>query len=143
MQTGWVIALVCMAVLAIVDIKEKAVPVMLILLFGITAFVYRFAAGSREWLSVLYSLGPGVFLLAVSLCTKESIGYGDGWTVLALGMLIGTEGCIVTVCTGLLLSACFSMVLLTLHKVNGKSRLPFLPFLTIGLGGWIIVQKGF
>lgn len=143
MQTGWVIAIVGMAVLAIVDIREKAIPSILLIIFGMMAAIYAVMQGNGEWITVFYSLLPGAFLLLVSLCTRESVGYGDGWAVMALGGLIGMEGCIMTVCTGLVLSAVFSLILLVLHKVNGKSRLPFLPFLTVGLGVWMYAQKGF
>lgn len=143
MQTGWTIAVVCMGILAIADIRERAIPVIFLVIFGMIAVIYTVTVGEREWISILYSLIPGVFFLAVSLCTRESVGYGDGWTVMILGLLIGAEGCFVTVCVGLLLSAFSSLVLLVLRKVNGKSRLPFLPFLTIGLGVWIIAQKNF
>lgn len=143
MSAGWIIAAVCMTVLAIVDIREKAIPVTFLVAFGIMAVGYVLMEGEGEWRPVLYSLIPGVFLLAVSLCTRESIGYGDGWVVLALGLLTGAEGCFMAVFTGLLLSALFSLVLLAVHKVNGKSRLPFLPFLTIGLGVFVIAQNGF
>lgn len=140
-ETGRFIAMMCMAVLTAADIKEKKIPVLYVLLFGMMACAYRIAAGG-EWMSVLYASIPGIFLLMVSFCTKESIGYGDGWSVLALGLFVGAEGCLAAVGIGLLLSALVSLVLLMLRKVNGKSRLPFLPFLTIGLGGWMIVQKG-
>ena len=143
MQSGWIIAVVCMSVLAITDIKEKAVPYVFLVVFGMIAVIYTVMRGEKEWINILYSLIPGVFLLMVSLCTKESIGYGDGWTVMALGLLLGAGACFITVCIGLFVSAFFSLVLLVLHKVSGKSRLPFLPFLTIGLGVLMIVQKGF
>ncbi len=143
MQSGWIIAVVCISILAIADIKEKAVPCVFLAVFGMIAVIYIVMRGEKEWLSILYSLIPGVFLLMVSLCTKESIGYGDGWAVMALGLLIEAEACFITVCIGLFVSAFFSLILLVLHKVSGKSRLPFLPFLTVGLGVLMIAQKGF
>lgn len=143
MQIGWMIAIVCMVILAVADIKEREVPIIFLMIFGVIAIVSVIIQGEWEWMTILYSLMPGAFLLAVSLCTRESIGYGDGWTVMILGLLIGAQGCFIAVCMGLILSAFFSVVLLALHKVNGKSKLPFLPFLAIGLGGWIIAQKRF
>lgn len=141
MQVEWVVAIVCMAVLAVRDIREKEVPVAFLALFGLASVSYVILRREQQWMSVAYSLIPGVFLLAVSLCTRESVGYGDGWAVMALGLWIGMEGCFIALCLGLVLSAVCSVVLLVLHKVNGKSRLPFLPFITIGLGVWMIVQK--
>lgn len=143
MQSGWIIAIVCMGVLAIADVKEKAVPSIFLMIFGVIAVIYAVLNREKEWMNILYSLIPGIFLLMVSLCTKESIGYGDGWAVAALGLLIGAEACLLTVCAGLAVSAIFSLILLALHKVNGKSRLPFLPFLMVGLGVLAIGQKGF
>ena len=90
METGWFIAMICMTGLTAADIKEKKISVIHVLLFGLMACIYRIVAGG-EWKSVLYASIPGVFLLMVSLCTKESIGYGDGWTVLAMGLLVGAE----------------------------------------------------
>lgn len=142
MQSERIIAIVCMIILAITDIREKAVPNMLLAAFGIAAVIYTAAQGEKNGLSVLYSLIPGAILLTISLCTRESIGYGDGWAAMALGLLIGIEACFASLGIGLVLSAFFSLVLLAGHKVTGKSRLPFLPFITVGLGVWIVVQKG-
>lgn len=142
MWSGQMIAMICMVILAVADIREKAVPNMFLAVFGLTAVIYTAMQGEKNWLAILYSLIPGVFLLTVSLCTRESIGYGDGWAAMALGLLTGMEACLVSLGIGLALSAFVSLVLLAAHKVNGKSRLPFLPFLAIGLGVWTIVQKG-
>lgn len=109
--------------------------------FGISAFIYTVICSDREWYYIMYGLVPGAFLLALSLCTRESIGYGDGWTISALGLLVGAKECVLIVFAGFIFSAVFSLIMLMLHRVNGKSRLPFLPFVTIGMGAAGIAQN--
>lgn len=136
----WMIAIFFLVILSVYDIRNKEVPMLWLLLFGCVATVYVVLDGKREGIMMIYSLIPGAFLLAISLCTRESIGYGDGWTVLALGILLGLWKCFVVVFAGFLFSAIFSLILLVLRRVNGKSRLPFLPFITMGLGVVMVVQ---
>lgn len=143
MQIKWMIAIAFMVVLTAIDIRKKQIPVIILFIFGVTAAFFIVRSGEREGISVVYSLIPGVFLLTLSLCTRESIGYGDGWTVLVLGLLLGLWDCVACVFVGLILSALFSLTLLVLRKVNGKSRLPFLPFITLGLGVVVVGQKCF
>lgn len=140
MNVKWIIAIIFMLILTVMDIRKKEISVLLLLIFGATVVFYVAVKGEREALSVIYSLIPGAFLLALSLCTRESIGYGDGWTMLVLGLLLGLWECLAVVFVGLVFSAIFSLVLLVLRRVNGKTRLPFLPFVSMGLGVVIIVQ---
>lgn len=137
----WMIVIIFMAVFTIYDIRKKEIPTVWLFLFGITSLTYVIVNGETEWLSVIYALIPGASLLAISLCTRESIGYGDGWTVLVMGILLGLWECLAVVFAGLIFSAIFSLILLMLGRVNGKSRLPFLPFIAMGLGV-VIVAKG-
>ena len=142
MTTGWVIAITGMILLSIADIRERKIPVIYLAAFCMASSIYTLFFGTTGRDSFFFSLLPGFFLRAVSLCTREGIGYGDGWTVMALGLLTGADSCFAAVCAGLVLTALCSLSLLALHKVSGKSRIPFLPFLTIGLGVGMLVQKG-
>lgn len=141
MQIKWMIAIAFMVLLTVIDIKKKQIPVAILVIFGITAAFFLIRSEEIEGVSIAYSLIPGAFLLALSLCTRESIGYGDGWTVLVLGLLLGLWDCLASVFIGLILSALFSLIMLVLRKVNGKSRLPFLPFVTLGLGVVLVGEK--
>lgn len=137
----WIITVVFMVICTVVDVKKKEIPIAFIMLFGFLTAVYIGLFDKREIILILYSFIPGALLLALSLCTRESIGYGDGLVVLVLGMLTGVETCFLVVGLGLLVSSLCALILLVLRKVNGRSRLPFIPFLTIGLGVVLIVQK--
>ncbi len=118
----------------IFDIRKKEIPVFIIVAFGLLSLIAVAIAQKTELYSVLYSLIPGAAMLGLSLCTKESIGYGDGFAVLVLGVLLGFLECVFVVLAGLFLSAVVGLVLLVFKKVRGKSRMPFMPFLAAGLG---------
>lgn len=142
-SAGGIIAAVFLILCAAIDIKSREIPVWIIILFGISAAAYIGICGQIQLVSIAYSLIPGASLLALSLCTKESIGYGDGWIVLILGIFTGVETCLLIVTAALIFSALSAAVLLMLKKVNGKSRIPFLPFLTMGLGVVFYAQSCF
>lgn len=129
----WIIAAFFMLISTVTDIKNKTIPISVMILFGIFAAVYA-VIGNKHILEIIYSLTPGAFLLALSLCTRESIGYGDGLLVMVLGVLVGFSICLLTVISGMIISGVFALILLIFRKVNGKTRLPFIPFLTMGLG---------
>ena len=113
----WTICLIFMTICVITDIRKKEIPVIVVAL-------------------------SGGCLLFLGLCTKESIGYGDGLAAMAVGMWIGWKGCIIAMISGFLLSSICALALLICKKVRGKSRIPFLPFLAVGLGVFYVVGKG-
>ncbi len=137
----WGISITFIIICAIFDIRKKEIPIFVIILFGCISILFIGISGKRTWADIMYSLAPGGFLLLLSLCTRESIGYGDGMAVLVLGILMGYRGCIVIIIIGFISSAFCALVLLVCGKVKGKSRLPFLPFLAIGLGVFYIAQN--
>ena len=74
----WTICLIFMTICVITDIRKKEIPVIVVALSGGCALLYTIILGEKEWSEILYSLLPGACLLFLGLCTKESIGYGDG-----------------------------------------------------------------
>lgn len=134
MEKEYVLALVFVISCALFDLKVKKIPSILLLGFGAVSVVFWLTAGTAGWKEAIYALVPGAAMLALGLCTKESIGYGDGFAVLVLGFLTGMVRCLAAVFIGFLLAAVCGLLLLALKKVNGKSRLPYMPFLAAGLG---------
>lgn len=126
--------------LSISDIKSKSIswllwgvgtiPLLIIKCKGITS------VDMNDIINALYALLPGIMLILVALCTGKA-GYGDGLVVLVLGLELGAAECILIVFVGLVFLSVFSLVLLLLHKVKRNSKIPFLPFLSLG---WIIIE---
>lgn len=133
MQKQYVLAIIFIIICTVFDLKKKTIPVLIIAISGMLSFGFLFIE-ETDWYLVMYSLIPGAVLLMLSLCTKESIGYGDGFIVLILGLLLGITKCVTVVFIGFFVFAIFALFLLLIKKVNGKSKLPYVPFLAIGLG---------
>lgn len=134
MSIEYAAAIIFIGICAIFDWRKMEIPAAVIYGFGAAAFAVVLLFIRPEASSLLYSLIPGMAMLALSMLTRESIGYGDGLAVVILGMLLGIRKCMAAVLTGFLLSAVFALILLIFHKVNGKSRMPYIPFLAAGLG---------
>ncbi len=142
MEMKWIIISVFMAVCTITDIRKKEIPVAVVALSGLALLFYVIFGEKKQWMDILYSLMPGMLLLMLSYCTRESIGYGDGLVVLVIGICMGMGICIAAVTAGLIISAICAAALLALRKAGGKSRIPFVPFLSVGLGVVLIAQNG-
>lgn len=73
---------------------------------------------------------PGTLALGLGYMSKEKIGYGDGWLLLALGMWLNLHELLLTMVWGILFCVVFALI-------SGKRELPLVPFLTAAylLGG--------
>lgn len=131
------LAFVLLCICSVFDIRKKELPLMIL----ITGFLV--ALGIEMWCiwkglesvaGIAESLLPGVFLLLLSFCTREKVGYGDGLLLIVLGLFLGFFRCFLILCIGLIFSSAFALILLLFCKAEKNSRLPLVPFLTIGMG---------
>lgn len=116
------------------DLKQKEVPLLPIVIVGIGGILYIIFG--VEKISYIAGAGLGILCLLFGKITEESLGYGDGYLLLAIGLLIGLKKNIALLIIALFLSAIFSMVLLILKKGNRKTTIPFVPFLLLS---WCII----
>lgn len=125
------------------DIRKKEIPISLILI-GIV-----FSSGMNIW--QIYdksitiadagaALVVGVFMICVSFCTREKIGYGDGLILIVSGLMLGFYQCFLGLCISLVFSSVCALLLLVSNKAGKDSGLPFVPFLTVGIGVSFFVQ---
>lgn len=123
-----------LAVLAIIDVKKKKIPVGPVLIMGVILLLIRLSSNLTAG-EFVCGLLPGVVFLAIAWMTKEKIGVGDGLLMLCLGMGYRVEQMMAITGIALLVAAMFSMILIVLKKANRKTALPFLPFLFVG---WMV-----
>jgi len=108
------------------DIREGELSMAVIAELGITGIIRAVRTGTAvEWV-------PGIILLFVGYATKEGIGYGDGWFVLALGAWLPLFCLLRVLGLGFLYCVIAAAVL-------GRKELPFVPFLAAAYitGEWL------
>ncbi|MCP1102446.1 prepilin signal peptidase PulO-like enzyme (type II secretory pathway) [Aequitasia blattaphilus] len=107
------------------DIKYRSIPLMLFSIGGGIILVVTGFWGSLTTKDVLIGSLPGISCLAVGAVTREKLGYGDGLTVILIGIVEGS----VPVCI-IFIFACFGAI--CVGAILGKKSVPFIPFLTLG-----------
>lgn len=133
--------LLYLVILSIYDCREKQVPaVFLYVGIGLTAlWLVSGGRNLQEIGTLLLGMLPGLFLLLVAFATKKA-GYGDGIVLAVAGAVLGYRQAVLVFCIGLLLVSLVSMLLLLLRKVNGRTKIPFLPFLTAAyVVQWVLI----
>lgn len=123
-------SLIFLAILAQEDMKKKEISVRKVFLFALCAILYRIGVGQLIWGEVVRCLIPGGMLILLSYLTRESIGYGDGTAVMALGLWMGGRFAVLSVCAGIMLSGIYGVSCLIRHR---KEPIPFIPFLLLGM----------
>ncbi|MCI8639786.1 MAG: prepilin peptidase [Coprococcus sp.] len=128
------VLLVYLMIGAVADIRIKKVPVGY-LAIGTCGAILCLAAGRLS----VYLWAPGILtggmFLLFSKCSKESIGYGDSWMILNLGILLGIWELLAVLGAAFLSSAVAAGIGTMSGKWNRKTRIPFYPFLTLGYLG--------
>lgn len=122
--------LILLASLTKQDLKEKRISVNKILFFAMLAVLYLFFSKNLIWQELCRRILPGMALLALSLLSRESIGYGDGAAVLVLGLWIGMKYTLMVVCVGILAAGIYSLFCLLRKDTDA---IPFIPFLLLGM----------
>lgn len=119
------------------DIRTQLIPgwyLLIGLAVGIAGRLIMGIQGNIGMQDTLLSLLPGSFLVVMTYFTGEKIGLGDGVCFLILGLIEGGKICFMVFLFSFLLSSVFGIALVVCRRGNVKRRIPFLPFVTGGLG---------
>lgn len=131
----WIIMEVYLIVLSIFDIRSRQIPTALLLLGSVPAVFHAaltLFGHERTPAEYAAALVPGVILLLLAFVTGK-IGYGDGWVIAIIGLLLGYRSGMTVFFISLFLSGMAGILLLLLRKVNSKSTIPYIPFVTIAV----------
>ena len=123
-----------LGILAAVDLRWKKIPIWLLAAGGVIVTIMSVFACSQNIKSateLLWGSAPGILLLLMAATTKKA-GIADGIVVLLLSLPLDYRECILSFVLSLLSMSIVSLLLLTLNKVKGSSKLPYLPFLWMG-----------
>lgn len=124
------------------DIKEKKLSVRMLVLSGVLFLVGSLVFDRIPWERRIVNLLPGMAALVLAFLTGEQVGYGDGVCLIVLGNVVSARSLSGAILAGLLLTDLCSVVLFVQKKVNRRTTLPFMPFLTAGMLCQMAVWKG-
>ncbi len=133
------------------DFRRQSVPRFFfgtIFVAELLFYLQLFAGGARALSSEIpASLLLSLPLLGFSLLTRESLGLGDAFFLLAFGLGAGFRRLLFVLTLGSLAAALFSLCLLCLRfgrlRSVGTQRLPLLPFLLLpALGSLFFLHGG-
>jgi len=125
-------------ILSFSDIRSQKIPVVILkigilgVLIWLSAECFVFTPPSERIIRVVTALLgalPGTFLVLLSYYS-DKVGRGDGIVLLTIGF---TESCTFTmilICLACICLALLSGILMCFRMVNGKTRMPYIPFVT-------------
>lgn len=127
---------ILLGICAVSDGIKKEIPLALVWTGIAAAAVLRVQGtiGTEDGLSVILSVIPGAMFWFLSFVTDEKVGYGDGWMLVMIGLFVGLHRCFLILMMGLLCESAAVLVLLAFKRVSGDRRIPFAPFLLVGMG---------
>ena len=121
------------AVLGIVDIRKKNIPVASIgalLGFEVT---WNIITGEQIWWQMIFGVLPAAVLIPLKLFVKLNIGAGDIGLLMMLGASFGAEGAVSIMLLASLICLVSLAVLWLIKKLKKGVLIPFVPFIGAGL----------
>lgn len=121
------------------DWRTKRISVLFLFVMSVVTLGIRLLIIEESLLSILGGVAIGIVFFMFSKCTKESVGYGDSWLILLLGVFLGGKRVLEVVLIAMLISGIFSIVHCMRHGWNRKQTIPFIPSLTVAYIGVVFL----
>lgn len=135
----WLLTAAVIIPCAIRDIRTKRINGYICLMGVLAALFIREMIIGEESGTILIDLIPGAVMYLIAFLSKERIGKGDAQSLMFIGAVAGSSTVLMSLFVSLTIAAILSAILLALKKVKKDTKLPFIPFLSIGViaGGLI------
>lgn len=117
--------------LSVIDIQKRKIPVWILGVGTAATVMYRIWKRQNE-MSFLLGMLVGIVFLGICKITKEALGYADGGLIVILGIYLGMRKVLYLLTISFFMAAVFSIVWLSMKKMNKKTTFAFIPFLTAG-----------
>lgn len=135
--------LTALAWAAVRDIRKKEVELpMLALCAAVSAIdiIISFIMKTTTLPELGLCLLPGALMLFISWATRQGLGYGDGLMALCIAPALGPKWVMMGLILAIFLCGFLSLFLLVCKKAKGKTQIPFLPFMAVGMGVMVFAQ---
>lgn len=118
------------------DIKEKIIYTNICVLFFLASIIVELVILNKGLTVLMCGIIPAVFVFVISIISNESIGKGDAFIFLVIGIILGVIETFVVFIMALVITVIYSIPLIVFKQKNLKISLPFSPFI---LTSFIIV----
>lgn len=135
-KIGDVILFLFLMICSISDLRTRKIPNYILVCMSVVTILCCFCK-EHKWEYAVVGAGVGSIFLMISKWTNESVGYGDSWILLLLGIYLGSMKIVELAAIALFLVGIFSLFILVFQKWNRNVAIPFVPFLTVAYIGVI------
>ncbi len=125
--------------MAVKDIKYKKINGYICLVMIMVSFLIRVKIKQDANFTILLDLIPGVLMYVLSKLSPKSIGEGDALVLIFIGSVVGYMKEMEFLIISVFLAGLIALILFVLKKVDRDTKLPFVPFLSVGVlaGGFL------
>ena len=128
-----VLCFVFLAWEGLLDLRSRKICLPPVFAFFLVGIVISIVQGKEDFILSLAGASLGGIVLLLAFFTKEKIGFGDGFVLLATGVLLGIRLNILMLLLGLFLASLKGIWMLIARRGNRNTKLAFIPFLIPGL----------
>jgi leader peptidase (prepilin peptidase)/N-methyltransferase len=127
-------------VAGIVDIRKLSISRRYIVLLGAACIAALLTQKRPSLITALSGTLIGMCALGISLIAGEQLGRGDGFVLVAIGLVLGFRGSLVVVSIASIIMCIIAIVMLAFKKGNKKTKLPFIPAIFAGYSIFLITN---
>ena len=125
-----------LAICSAFDLWKKQIPMVVLLVFGITGVWYQIQYGHLPRWDVVLGVMVGVVVYCISIVSDERIGKGDALMLMSSGVYMGFWKNITLLWLGSTMAGILCMVMRFCMKKGKNATVPFAPFL---LGAYLVL----
>lgn len=135
----WLMLLTVLLPMAVKDIKYRKINGYICLVMIMVSFLIRVKIKQDADFTILLDLIPGVLMYVLSKLSPRSIGEGDALVLIFIGSVVGYMKEMQFLIISVFLAGLIALILFALKKVDRNTKLPFVPFLSVGVlaGGFL------
>lgn len=123
-------------ILSVYDVRSKRIPApgfITVAVLSVLCLILN-NEGDLRFTDIIFSCMPGLVLVVLSILSDGKIGVGDGLLIACLGPGLGLERIAYVLMGALLAVSVFGGILLISRRGRKNTEIPFVPFITVGLG---------
>lgn len=129
---SYLMTAILLCIEGICDLKKREINLVIPAIFGVIGILMFCLSKDKNWIMFLGGAAEGLFVLVVSVITREGIGLGDALLLICTGILLGAENNLIMFLWACVFCSIISGILILCKKAGRKTRIPFVPFLIPG-----------